>query len=97
MLLFSKKNLRLWPLLLFAAFLDWQWLSTLWSDHSTAGWKDVIMVLPIGVMGVVLHLFSLHDGTTLEQEMAAGFCLDDADCVDVHLLQELVPQRMGQL
>ena len=34
---------------------------------------------------------------TLEQEMAAGFCLDDADCVDVHLLQELVPQRMGQL
>lgn len=62
-LLFSRKNLRLWPLLLFAAFLDWQWLSTLWSDHSTAGWKDVIMVLPIGVMGVVLHLFSLHDGT----------------------------------
>ena len=34
---------------------------------------------------------------TLEQEMAAGFCLDDVDCVDVHLLQELVPQRMGQL
>ena len=62
-LFFSERKLSLWPLLLFAAFLDWQWVSTLWSDHGEAGWNDVIMVLPIGIMGVALHLFSLRDGT----------------------------------
>jgi len=29
------------PLLLFAVFIDWQWLSTTWSEHSSAGWGDV--------------------------------------------------------
>ena len=51
----GKKHFRFAPLLLFAVFTDWQWLSTTWSEHSSEGWGDVIMVLPITANGDVIR------------------------------------------
>ena len=36
-------------------------LGTTWSEHSSEGWGDVIMVLPITVMGVLMHAIRLND------------------------------------
>lgn len=57
----GKKHFRFAPLLLFAVFTDWQWLSTTWSEHNSEGWGDVIMVLPITIMGILMHATRLKD------------------------------------
>ncbi|HCP40525.1 MAG TPA: hypothetical protein DIT65_01920 [Cryomorphaceae bacterium] len=57
----GRKNFRFAPLLLFTVFIDWQWLSTTWSEHSIEGWGDVIMVLPITVMGILMHTIALDE------------------------------------
>ena len=60
-LIAGTKYFRLAPILLFAAFVDWQLLSIIWSDHRQAGWADVVMVLPIAVMGILMHTVHLKD------------------------------------
>lgn len=60
-LIAGTKHFRLAPILLFAAFVDWQLLSIIWSDQRQAGWADVVMVLPIAVMGILMHTVHLKD------------------------------------
>ncbi len=60
-LIAGTKHFRLAPILLFASFVDWQLLSIMWSDHRQAGWADVVMVLPIAVMGILMHTVHLKD------------------------------------
>ena len=60
-LIAGTRHFRLAPILLFAAFVDWQLLSIIWSEHRQAGWADVVMVLPIAVMGILMHTVHLKD------------------------------------
>jgi O-antigen ligase len=57
-LLAGTKNVRLAPIVLFLAFAIWQVLSIIWSGYRQAGWADLVIVLPIAVMGVLMH--SVH-------------------------------------
>ena len=43
-----------WLLLASAAFFDWELISIWWSTHRSEGWQDVIMILPIVLMGLIL-------------------------------------------
>jgi len=43
-----------WLLLASAAFLDWELISIWWSTHRSEGWQDVIMILPIVLMGLIV-------------------------------------------
>jgi len=43
-----------WLLLGSAAFLDWELISIWWSTHRSEGWQDVIMILPIVLMGLIV-------------------------------------------
>jgi len=43
-----------WLLLASAAFLDWELISIWWSTHRSEGWRDVIMILPIVLMGLIV-------------------------------------------
>ena len=43
-----------WLLLGSAAFLDWELISIWWSIHRSEGWQDVIMILPIVLMGLIV-------------------------------------------
>ncbi len=60
-LIAGKKHFRLAPILLFASFADWQLLSIIWSNHKEDGWADVVMVLPIAIMGILMHTVHLKD------------------------------------
>jgi O-antigen ligase len=60
-LLAGNKHIRIKPLLLFAAFIDWQLLSVFWSDYKPEAWADVVMVLPIAVMGILMHAVYLNN------------------------------------
>ena len=42
-----------WLLLASAAFFDWELISIWWSTHRSEGWQDVIMILPIVLMGLI--------------------------------------------
>ena len=64
---------RLGQALVFAAFLAWQILSVYWSDYRSDGWADVVMVLPIALMGVLLSLFHTNDGATWMRRWAETF------------------------
>jgi O-antigen ligase len=41
-------------LLASAAFADWELLSIWWSDYRNEGWKDLIMIAPIVLMGILV-------------------------------------------
>ena len=43
-----------WLLLASAAFFDWELISIWWSTHRSEGWQDVIMILPIVLMGLIV-------------------------------------------
>jgi len=43
-----------WLLLGSAALLDWELISIWWSTHRSEGWQDVIMILPIVLMGLIV-------------------------------------------
>ena len=43
-----------WLLLASAAFLDWELISIWWSTYRSEGWQDVIMILPIVLMGLIV-------------------------------------------
>ena len=43
-----------WLLLASAAFLDWELISIWWSTHRSEGWQDVIMILPVVLMGLIV-------------------------------------------
>ena len=66
-------SIRLVHVLVFTAFLAWQILSVFWSDYRSAGWADVVMVLPIGLMGVLLSLFHTKNGATWMTRWAETF------------------------
>ena len=59
-------------MLLFAAFVDWELISVYWSNNRPAGWADVVMVLPFGLMGV------LANGLTVEDPQGWGRRFADA-------------------
>jgi O-antigen ligase len=59
--LFGKWRPKIWQMLLFAGFLDWELISIYWSGNRTAGWSDLIMVLPIGLMGIIVHGIEVKD------------------------------------
>jgi len=54
-LVFGKLAPKIWPMLLFAAFIDWELIAVYWSDNRSAGWADVVMILPFGLMGVLAN------------------------------------------
>ena len=46
-LIAGTRNFRLAPILLFAAFVDWQLLSIIWSENRQAEWAIPSLRLPI--------------------------------------------------
>jgi O-antigen ligase len=54
----AKWSPRILPALLFAGFLDWEICTVFWSSNASAGWSDVLLILPIPLMGVVVNLLS---------------------------------------
>ena len=60
-LVFGKLTLKIWPMLLFATFVDWELITVYWSDKRPAGWADVVMVLPFGMMGVLANGLTVED------------------------------------
>jgi O-antigen ligase len=69
----AKWSPRVAHLLLFGAFLDWQILSVFWSENRAAGWADVVMILPIGVMGLLMSAVVLPDGKRWAKRWAETF------------------------
>jgi O-antigen ligase len=61
------------PALLFAAFVDWEIISVFWSGDRSAGWADVVMVLPFGLMGVLIHLLEVPNGQRVGRNIARVF------------------------
>ena len=43
-----------WLLLGSAAFLDWELISIWWSTYRSEGWQDVVMILPVVLMGLIV-------------------------------------------
>lgn len=43
-----------WLLLASAAFLDWELISIWWSTYRSEGWQDVVMILPVVLMGLIV-------------------------------------------
>jgi len=78
MVAFGRWKPTLVPALLFAAFIDWEIISVLWSGDRNAGWADVMMVLPFGLMGVLIHLLELPNGAQLGRKIAAVFAWSTA-------------------
>ena len=60
-LAFGKWTPKIWPMLLFAAFVDWELISVYWSDNRPAGWADVLMILPFGLMGILANCLKVED------------------------------------
>lgn len=73
MAIFGQWKPIIFPALLFAAFIDWEIISVLWSDDHSAGWADVVMILPFGLMGVLAHLLQVPDGRNWSRKIASGF------------------------
>lgn len=54
-LLFQGKwHLNKWLLFATAAFFDWELISVWWSPHRSEGWDDLVMILPIVLMGLIV-------------------------------------------
>jgi len=77
---FGKWSPKIWPILLFAAFLDWELISIYWSGNRTAGWSDLIMVLPVGLMGIVVNGIEVEDARRWGRKFADVFAWATALC-----------------
>jgi len=64
---------KIWPMLLFAAFVDWELITVYWSDNRPAGWADVVMVLPFGLMGVLANGLTVEDPQRWGRRFADAF------------------------
>ncbi|MEL0026665.1 MAG: O-antigen ligase family protein, partial [Schleiferiaceae bacterium] len=72
-LAFGKLAPKIWPMLLFAAFVDWELIAVYWSDNRPAGWADVVMVLPFGLMGVLANGLTVEDPQRWGRRFADAF------------------------
>jgi O-antigen ligase len=59
----------------FVAFIAWEIASVFWSPFPKQGWGDVVMVLPIALMGLLLGIFKVERGTSLVRDWMEIFAL----------------------
>jgi len=57
----------------FLGFLLWEVLSVFWSPYPSLGWADVVMVLPIGLMGIIASQFQVPHGAKIAQRWSMVF------------------------
>jgi len=73
MVVWGRAKLTLKHGAVFLGFLLWEVLSVFWSPYPSLGWADVVMVLPIALMGIIASQFRVPQGAEIAHRWSKVF------------------------
>lgn len=73
MVVWGRAKLTLKHGAVFLGFLLWEVLSVFWSPYPGLGWADVVMVLPIALMGIIASQFRVPQGAEIAHRWSKVF------------------------